>query len=64
MHPAGVSVVGRAFDLPTKPAGPIPADKELYQRQIDAADEEIDPLVYELYGLAAEEIAIVEEETK
>ena len=30
------------------------------QRQIDATDAEIDRLVYGLYGLTAEEIAIVE----
>lgn len=30
------------------------------QRQIDATDAEIDRLVYDLYGLTAEEIAIVE----
>ena len=42
------------------PAATIPADKELYQRQIEATDEEIDALVYELYGLTEEEIAVVE----
>jgi len=31
-----------------------------YPRQIEATDEEIDALVYELYGLTEEEIAIVE----
>jgi hypothetical protein len=31
------------------------------ERQIDAADSKIDKLVYELYGLTEEEIAIVEE---
>ena len=36
------------------------AEKKLYQRQIDATDQEIDALVYELYGLTEEEIAIVE----
>jgi hypothetical protein len=36
------------------------SDRELYQRQIDATDHEIDRLVYELYGLTAEEIKIVE----
>jgi hypothetical protein len=36
------------------------ADRELYQRQIDATDREIDRLVYDLYGLTADEIAIVE----
>ena len=33
---------------------------ELYQCQIEATDPEIDALVYELYGLTEEEIAIVE----
>jgi len=32
------------------------------QRQIEAADREIDGLVYELYGLTEEEIKIVEGE--
>jgi hypothetical protein len=41
-------------------AATIPADKKLYQRQIEATDEEIDAVVYELYGLTEEEIAIVE----
>ena len=38
----------------------IPADKKLYQRRIEATDQEIDALVYELYGLTEEEIAIAE----
>ena len=41
-------------------AATIPADKKLYQRQIEATDEEIDALVYELYGLTEEEIAVVD----
>jgi len=41
-------------------AATIPADKKLYQRQIETAGEEMDALVYELYGLTEEEIAIVE----
>lgn len=36
-------------------------DRELIQRQIDATDRQIDRLVYDLYGLTDEEIAIVEE---
>jgi hypothetical protein len=36
-------------------------DRALYQRQIEATDQEIDRLVYELYGLTEEEIAVVEE---
>jgi hypothetical protein len=35
-------------------------DKTVLQRQIDATDREIDRLVYELYDLTDEEIAIVE----
>ena len=42
-------------------AATIPADKDLYQRQIEATDEQIDALVYELYGLTEEEIRIVVE---
>jgi hypothetical protein len=33
----------------------------LRKRQIDATDKKIDYIVYELYGLTEEEIAIVEE---
>ena len=36
-------------------------EKTLLSRQIEATDEQIDALVRELYGLTAEEIAIVEE---
>jgi hypothetical protein len=36
------------------------AQKAILQRQIDATDAEIDRLVYDLYGLSAEEIATVE----
>jgi type I restriction-modification system DNA methylase subunit len=42
-------------------AAPSDAAREIYQRQIDATDRAIDALVYELYGLTEEEIAIVEE---
>jgi len=38
----------------------ISADRQLYQRQIEATDRQIDALVYELYGLTEEEIAVVE----
>jgi hypothetical protein len=37
------------------------AQKAMTQRQIDATDAEIDRLVYDLYGLTAEEIALVEQ---
>ena len=36
------------------------AQRGAIQRQIEATDAEIDRLVYELYGLTKEEIAIVE----
>jgi hypothetical protein len=36
------------------------AQRAVVQRQIDATDAELDGLVYDLYGLTAEEIAIVE----
>jgi hypothetical protein len=35
------------------------AQKEVIQRQIEATDAEIDRLVYDLYGLTDEEIALV-----
>jgi len=57
-----VGLVDRMLDLHKRLAeATIPAEKKLYQRQIEATDEEIDALVYELYGLTEEEIAIVEE---
>jgi hypothetical protein len=36
-------------------------EKTLLSRQIETTDRQIDALVYELYGLSEEEIAIVEE---
>jgi hypothetical protein len=60
-HDKMVALVERMLDLHEKLAeATIPADKKLYQRQIEATDGEIDALVYELYGLSEEEIAIVE----
>jgi predicted Zn-dependent peptidase len=41
----------------------IENERTVVQHQIDATDQQIDRLVYELYGLADEEIAIVEEAT-
>ena len=35
--------------------------RNLYQRQIDATDRQIDALVNQLYGLTEDEIKIVEE---
>jgi len=42
------------------PAATTEHERKLLQRQITATDHEIDQLVYALYGLTAEEIAIVE----
>ena len=39
-------------------------EQTLLQRQIEATDEQIDALVYELYGLTEDEIKIVEDSTK
>ena len=43
-------------------AGKSEMEKEVLKRQIDATEAEIDQLVYELYGLTAKEIAMVEGE--
>ena len=37
-------------------------DKELYERQIKMVDAQIDRLVYDLYGLAEEEVKVVEKD--
>jgi len=37
-----------------------PSDRSALERQITAIDRQIDELVYELYGLTADEIRIVE----
>jgi hypothetical protein len=50
--------VNRRFTAKPFGSGGIP--KQLYQRQIEATDRQIDALVYDLYGLTEEEIAIVE----
>lgn len=39
----------------------VPSEKEMIQRQIDATDQQIDNMAYDLYGLIDEEIKIVEE---
>jgi len=60
-HDQMVALVERMLELHRKlAAATIPTDKTLYQRQIEATDRQIDALVYELYGLTEEEIAVVE----
>jgi hypothetical protein len=56
-----IQLVTTMLDLHTQlRAAAIPQTRALLQRQIEAADCQIDRLVYDLYGLTAEEIAIVE----
>jgi hypothetical protein len=60
-HDTMATLVERMLELHQKlAAATIPADKQLYQRQIEATDRAIDALVYELYELTDEEIKIVE----
>jgi Eco57I restriction-modification methylase/restriction endonuclease TaqI-like protein/type I restriction and modification enzyme subunit R-like protein len=61
-HDQMVQMVERMLDLNKKLAtANTNHDKTVLQRQIDATDNQIDRLVYELYGLTEAEIAIVEE---
>jgi len=61
MHDKMVKLVERMLDLHKQlAAAKIPDEKTRIQRQIDATDKQIDQLVYTLYGLTEEEIAIVE----
>ena len=60
-HGRMVSLVERNLDLHMRLSeGKTPDEKERVQRQIDTTDQEIDRLVYDLYGLTEEEITIVE----
>jgi fido (protein-threonine AMPylation protein)/predicted type IV restriction endonuclease len=60
-HDQMVAHVERNLDLHKRlSAAQTPAEKERLQRQIDNTDQEIDRLVYDLYGLTEEEIKIVE----
>ncbi len=60
-HDRMVALVERMLELhKLQAAARTRSGRELYARQIEATDNEIDKLVYELYGLTEEEIAIVE----
>ncbi len=64
-HERMVTLVEQMLELHKRlAAARSQSDQELYQRQIDARDKEIDKLVYDLYGLTEEEIRIVEEEVR
>jgi hypothetical protein len=56
-----VGMVERMLELHRRlPAAKTPAERTQLGRQIEATDRQIDRLVYELYGLTEEDIAIVE----
>jgi fido (protein-threonine AMPylation protein) len=60
-HGQMVSLVERNLDLHKRLSeAKTPGDKERLQRQIGNTDQEIDQLVYDLYGLTEAEIKIVE----
>lgn len=60
-NPVLVNAVERMLDLHKRlEAAKTPSDKTKLQRQIDITDHQIDKLVYKLYSLAEEEIAIIE----
>jgi hypothetical protein len=60
-HDRMVALVERMLDLHRRrAAAKTPHEQSVLQAQIDATDRQIDRLVYELYGLAEEEIRIVE----
>ncbi len=59
-HDRMVGLVEQMLDLHRRlPAAKTPQAVRLLQQQIDLTDKAIDALVYELYGLTAEEIALV-----
>jgi hypothetical protein len=60
-HDKMVSLVTQMLELHKSKAGAqTQSEQDVYERQIHAVDEQIDRLVYELYGLSEEEIKIVE----
>jgi type I restriction-modification system DNA methylase subunit len=63
-HDKIVSLVEQMLTLNQQLQSASNKQKETLQTQINETDQEIDRLVYELYGLTPEEIAIVEEAVK
>jgi hypothetical protein len=60
-HDRMVSLVTQMLDLHARLAAEgVPHEKAALQRRIEMTDRQIDQWVYELYGLSAEEIAVVE----
>jgi len=65
IHARMVVLVSRMIKLRARVVlSKTPHEKTLLERQIAATDKEIDRLVYELYGLTEEEIALVESAAK
>jgi len=63
-HDKMVKLVEQMLDLHKKlSTARVPDEKTKIQRQITSTDKQIDQLVYNLYGLTDEEIAIVEKST-
>lgn len=61
MHDKLVAMVEKMLELQKKSHFVrLESDKKMYQTQIDVLDNQIDSLVYELYGLREKEIKIVE----
>jgi len=60
-HDRRVALVEQMLDLNKRlAAAKAPHEKEVLAGMIDATDRQIDRLVYELYGLAEDEVAVVE----
>jgi hypothetical protein len=60
-HDKLVALVGNMLELQKKHhEAKMERDKELFERQIKIVDEQIDRLVYDLYGLSEEEVKVVE----
>ncbi len=56
-----VALVERMLELHRRlAAAQLPQERRLLQQQIEVTGKAIDALVYELYGLTPEEIAVVE----
>lgn len=61
LHGKMVELVDKMLELHKKlHSAKVPDEKTKIQRQIDTTDNQIDQLVYKLYGLTPEEIKIVE----
>jgi hypothetical protein len=64
-HDRIVELVDEMLALHTKLAAAKPGHaRTVLERQIAATDQQIDQLVYQLYGLTDEEIALVEAAAK